>query len=138
MQPPSLLGKEAFVTGHNGTSAGHVFLLLLPLPLSICTSQWWGSYQGNQPQDHRMQLWQLPGQFVLIVVPHVLAVMSDTSPGVPLAMAAIFLLVAWLLYRCTSPQQASMPPSCTVQLHRYAANCHTVANTPSIAAMSKA
>ena len=118
MQPPSLLDKEAFVTGHNGTSAGHVLLLLLPLPLSICTSQWWGSNQGNQPQDYQMQLWQLPGQFVLIVVPHVLAVMSDISPGVPLAMAAMFLLTAWLLHRRTACRQASMPPSCTVQLHR--------------------
>ena len=120
MQPPSLLKKKAFVTGHNGTSAGHVLLLLLPLPLYICTSQWWGSYQGNQPQDHQMQLWQLPGQFVLIVVPHVLAVMSNISAGVPLAIAAMFLLVVWLLHRRTSPRQASMPRSCAVQLHRYA------------------
>ena len=67
-----------------------------------------------------MQLWQLPGQFVLIVIPHVLAVMSDISPGVPLAMVAIILLIVWLLHSRTAPGQASMPPSCTVQLHRYA------------------
>ena len=120
MQPPSLLGKEAFVTGHNGTSAGNVLLLLLPLPLSICTSQWWGSTQGHQPKDYLRQLWQLPEQFVLIVIPHVLAVMSDISPGVPLAMAVMSLLIIWLLHRRIAPRQASVPLSCSVQLHRYA------------------